>query len=100
MYTGAVDQNVDLAPHGVQGFLKETLYGIQIAQVAVNVFGSDTHGPNGADGVEVRLSAFCWSTEYKADGGACLSQGLGTSGPDASSRGQPSRKNAARGDID
>jgi hypothetical protein len=48
----AIDKDINAASHGIQSFLKNVLYGIEVAQIAINKLC--------ADGVQVGWRIILW----------------------------------------
>ena len=81
--TSAIDVNVCLTTHYVEGLLEEIFDGVEIIEVAVHDLGGATESADGIQGLQVWRSAGGRISVNEANERASLSQRYSTSGTDA-----------------
>ncbi len=81
--TSAINENVYIATHYVESFLKEAFDGVEIIEVAIDNLRPGADGTDGVEGIEVGVSAWGRGSIDKAEGRASLSESQGASSADA-----------------
>ena len=79
MDASTIDEDVDLATHGLEGAREESAHSVEVREIA---FDNLDGPPKSLDGM-VRLEVGRTRALHEAEGRACLGEGYGAGCPDA-----------------